>query len=32
MKYRVTYPDGVDGAAPAAAFVKALPWTIRGLK
>jgi hypothetical protein len=32
VKYRVTYPDGYEGAAPANAFIHALPWTIRGLK
>ena len=32
VKYRVTYPEGIDGAAQANAFVHALPWTIRGLK
>ena len=32
VKYRVTYPDGVDGAAQLDAFMRALPWTIRGLK
>lgn len=32
VKYRVTYPEGYDGAAPASAFIHALPWTIRGLK
>jgi hypothetical protein len=32
VKYRVTYPEGFDGAGPANAFIHALPWTIRGLK
>jgi hypothetical protein len=32
VKYRVTYPEAVDGAAGADAFIHALPWTIRGLK
>jgi hypothetical protein len=32
VKYRVTYPDGVDGASQVDAFMRALPWTIRGLK
>ncbi|HXJ00744.1 MAG TPA: hypothetical protein VNH44_05935 [Micropepsaceae bacterium] len=32
VKYRITYPEGVDGAAQATAFIHALPWTIRGLK
>jgi hypothetical protein len=32
VKYRVTYPEGYDGAAQASAFIHALPWTIRGLK
>ena len=32
VKYRVTYPDGVDGAGQANTFIHALPWTIRGLK
>ena len=32
VKYRVTYPEGFDGAGAANAFIHALPWTIRGLK
>src|ERR1017187_294249 len=32
VKYRITYPEGFDGAGPANAFIHALPWTIRGLK
>jgi hypothetical protein len=32
VKYRITYPDGFEGAGPANAFMHALPWTIRGLK
>jgi hypothetical protein len=32
VKYRVTYPEGYDGAAQASAFIHALPWTIHGLK
>jgi hypothetical protein len=32
VKYRVTYPDGVDGKSQVDAFLHALPWTIRGLK
>ncbi len=32
VKYRVTYPDGLDSQAHADAFMQALPWTIRGLK
>jgi len=32
VKYRVTYPDGTDGASEADAFIHALRWTIRGLK
>jgi hypothetical protein len=32
VKYRITWPDGFDGAGPATAFMHALPWTIRGLK
>jgi len=32
VKYRVTYPEAVDGAAQANAFIHALPWTIQGLK
>ena len=32
VKYRVTYPDGVDGESQVNAFMQALPWTIRGLK
>jgi hypothetical protein len=29
VKYRITYPDSVDGASQATAFMHALPWTIR---
>jgi len=32
VKYRVTYPDGLDSQAQVDAFMHALPWTIRGLK
>jgi hypothetical protein len=32
VKYRVTYPDGLDGEAQVNAFMHALPWTIKGLK
>lgn len=32
VKYRVTYPDSLNGAAEVGEFVRALPWTIRGLK
>ena len=32
VKYRVTYPDGIEGAAQTNAFIHALAWTIRGLK
>jgi hypothetical protein len=32
VKYRATYPEGIDGAAQTTAFIHALPWTIRGLK
>ncbi len=32
IKYRITYPDSIDGEGPATAFIHALPWTIRGLK
>jgi hypothetical protein len=32
VKYRVTYPDGVDSESQVNAFMAALPWTIRGLK
>ena len=32
VKYRITYAEGFDGVAPANAFIRALPWTIRGLK
>ena len=32
VKYRVTYPDGVDSESQVNAFMAALPWTIKGLK
>ena len=32
VKYRVTYPDGLDSQSQVSAFMDALPWTIRGLK
>jgi len=33
VKYRVTYPETVtDGAAQAIQFLRALPWTIRGMR
>jgi hypothetical protein len=32
VKYRITYPDAVDGASQATAFIHALPWTIRETK
>ena len=33
VKYRVTYPEAVtDGAAQATLFMRALPWTIRGMR
>ena len=32
VKYRVTYPDGLDGESQVNAFMQALPWTIRDLK
>ena len=32
VKYRVTYPDGLDSEPQVNAFMRALPWTIEGLK
>ena len=32
VKYRVTYPDGVDSESQVNAFMAALPWTIRGFE
>ena len=32
VKYRVTYPEANDGAAQANQFMRALPWTIRGMR
>jgi hypothetical protein len=32
VKYRVTYPDGYDGAAQAMKFIDALPWTLHSLR
>jgi hypothetical protein len=32
VKYRVTYPDGLDSESQVNAFMRALPWTIKGLK
>jgi hypothetical protein len=32
VKYRVTYPDGLEGESQVNAFMHALPWTIKGLK
>jgi hypothetical protein len=32
VKYRVTYPDGLDSEPQVNAFMRALPWTIKGLK
>jgi hypothetical protein len=32
VKYRITYPDSIDDASQATAFIHALPWTIRDSK
>ena len=32
VKYRITYPESIDGASQAEAFIHALPWTIRESK
>jgi len=32
VKYRATYPDGLDGASEATQFIDALPWTLKDLR
>ena len=32
VKYRITYPEGLDAAAQVAGFMRALPWTIHEAK